>query len=618
MASGQKEAVLHHLSRLLRNGTVAGLSEWQLLERYLSQRDEAAFEALVARHGPMVLGVCRRILGNSSEVDDAFQATFLILVKKAGSLGERDAIGHWLYGVAHRVALRARTIAAKRRAKQPGLAVLSETREGGSSSPELGWLLEEELSRLPGHYRAPVVLCYLQGMTHEEAARRLHWPLGTVKGRLARARALLKDRLVRRGIAPTAGTAITSLSRDASAQVPEILLHSTVATAMRLVGGTTTFQAIPATVAALLPGVFTTMFITRIKVASVIVSVAIIASAGFAAAEYANERSARRGVQPTFQVPDPATPQQNQRETSSSSTTTAQEKAEQPHQTKDQTPANAPDIALRDQKENLATKIFESELEQLKDRPTADIDVISQWSKKILDTANERSQDKINPLEQHLRRMKQVVDAVKNRSDREFVGLKAQFYVAEAELLLAQAKQGPHATNFSKEGRYIPGSQSDPGSQSILKALEKTSSFSFPNETPLEEILKYFKKKTITPEFPNGIPIYVDPIGLQEAEKTLITPVTLDVERIPLKTAIWLIVEQLGMIYEVDGGVLRITSTSSERAPLTPILALADRASRGELSIEEMKDVIEKYKLIFEIRRYSEGFAPESKSSSPK
>lgn len=148
--------------------------------------------------------------------------------------------------------------------------------------------------------------------------------------------------------------------------------------------------------------------------------------------------------------------------------------------------------------------------------------------------------------------------------------------------------------------------------------MEKISSFSFPNETPLEEILIYFRKQTITPEFPNGIPMYVDPIGLQEAEKTTNSPVTLDVERIPLKTAIRLILEQVGMIYEVDSGVLRITSANSDRSPLTPILDLADRASRGELSNEEMKDVIEKYKLIFEIRRYSEGSAPDSKPSPAK
>src|SRR5262245_28084703 len=115
MASGHDDAVLRQIERLFEPGTVAGLSEWQLLNRYLSRRDEAAFEALVARHGPMVLGVCRRVLDDPNDVDDAFQATFLVLVRKAAALREHDAIGHWLYGVAHRVALRARSEAAKRR-----------------------------------------------------------------------------------------------------------------------------------------------------------------------------------------------------------------------------------------------------------------------------------------------------------------------------------------------------------------------------------------------------------------------------------------------------------------------------------------------------------------------
>src|SRR5438105_3939692 len=124
MSSGPYGAVLQQIHRLFERGSVVGLSEWQLLHHYVTRRDESAFEALLARHGPMVLGVCRRVLDDPHAVEDAFQATFLVLVRKAGSLDERDSIGHWLYGVAHRVALRARADAARRRTLEKQVATV--------------------------------------------------------------------------------------------------------------------------------------------------------------------------------------------------------------------------------------------------------------------------------------------------------------------------------------------------------------------------------------------------------------------------------------------------------------------------------------------------------------
>src|SRR5262245_54753476 len=159
------------LGRIFQGGSISGLSEWQLLERYLERRDQAAFEALVTRHGPMVLGVCRRMLGGSCEADDTFQATFLILVRRARDLGPRDAIGPWLYGVATRVAARARAQASRRRRYEitlPEFPVLD--RSGSALDPDLTEILDQEVSRLPAKYRSPLVLCYLEGRTHEEAA----------------------------------------------------------------------------------------------------------------------------------------------------------------------------------------------------------------------------------------------------------------------------------------------------------------------------------------------------------------------------------------------------------------------------------------------------------------
>src|SRR5262249_52031173 len=160
--------------------------------------DETAFEALVARHGPMVLGVCRQILRDPNDVDDAFQATFLVLVRKAGSLRRCELLGNWLYGVAYRVAMRARSLAARRLARLASADDLADRRNRLNSAfvhaaalaPDAGPWLHHEVRHLPEKYRTPIILCYFEGLTHDEAAARLGWPLGTVKGRLARARGL--------------------------------------------------------------------------------------------------------------------------------------------------------------------------------------------------------------------------------------------------------------------------------------------------------------------------------------------------------------------------------------------------------------------------------------------
>jgi RNA polymerase sigma factor (sigma-70 family) len=192
----KSEAVVRQFQRLLEPGTVAGLTECQVLERFAERGDPVAFEAIVARHGPMVFTVCRQLLRDPNDVDDAFQGTFLIFIKKAGTLRQPDQLGPWLYGVAYRVALRAR----KRRRKQelpedlagPRIAFPAEDNEQLEA-------LHCEIQRLPEKYRVPIVLCCIEGLSHDEAARRLDWPVGTVHGRLSRARELLRNRFSRRG-----------------------------------------------------------------------------------------------------------------------------------------------------------------------------------------------------------------------------------------------------------------------------------------------------------------------------------------------------------------------------------------------------------------------------------
>jgi RNA polymerase sigma factor (sigma-70 family) len=282
MGVGGSGAVLRQVERLFGPGTVAGLGEGQLLERYLSERDEVAFEALVSRHGPMVLGVCRRLLGDPHDVEDAFQATFLVLVKKAGAIRDRDLLGPWLYGVAHRVAVRARGRAAVRRSREvTGPSPEPAARPVEAGADELRPVLDEEIGRLPEKYRVPILLCYFEGLSHDQAAANLRWPVGTVRSRLARGRDLLRGRLTRRGLAPVAGLIASGLTpRATSAAVPPALIEATIRAATRFaMGRMMTAGVVSASVATLTKGVVTSMFLSHLKVAAVgLVAAGIVAS----------------------------------------------------------------------------------------------------------------------------------------------------------------------------------------------------------------------------------------------------------------------------------------------------------------------------------------------------
>src|SRR5262245_57876205 len=230
-----------------------GLTDAQLLDVFLVRRDEAAFEALVRRHGPMVLGVCRRVIGNADDADDAFQATFLVLVRRAAAIANRDLLGNWLYGVAVRTALEARSRMLRRRAKEQPVAELPHpAAEPDHAGPELLALLDGELHRLPDKYRVPVVLCELEGAPRKTVAARLGIPEGTLSSRLAAARRMLADRLTRRGVAVSAAAVAAALSQsDAPAMVPAPLIGSTVRAAIDLAAGV----SVSTPVAALTQGV---------------------------------------------------------------------------------------------------------------------------------------------------------------------------------------------------------------------------------------------------------------------------------------------------------------------------------------------------------------------------
>ena len=235
MATARWASALRQIQRLFLEGILASLPDSELLERFLSGGDEAAFTALVERHGPMVLGTCRAVLRDVNAAEDAFQATFLVLVCKARSIRGRGALASWLYQVAHRIAIQASVEAARRR-KRERLAGQVNATDGHHVEPDDEWreILHEELARLSDKYRLPLLLCDLEGKTHAQAAAELNCGEATVRRRLTGARELLRSRLIRRGLALTAGTLATSFGRSALAKVPPGWAEATVKAAARM------------------------------------------------------------------------------------------------------------------------------------------------------------------------------------------------------------------------------------------------------------------------------------------------------------------------------------------------------------------------------------------------
>ena len=290
MSRTRSSDILRQVRTLFGVGVVAGLSDAELLERFTVQKAsaedarlaaEAAFAVLVARHGPMVLGVCRRALADPGDVEDAFQATFLVLVRRARSVRVGDSLGRWLYGVARRVAAKARARSGRARGRSASLEVEPAAPEVSGDRVELLAALDEEVGRLPERYRAPVVLCHLEGLSHAEAAERLRWPVGTVSGRLSRARDLLRDRLARRGLAPTAGSMVATLAAEgARAAVPDPLAEATVRAASRLaMGGGSQAGAVSASVLSLMNAALRAAVAVKLKVAAAILLVIAVAGA---------------------------------------------------------------------------------------------------------------------------------------------------------------------------------------------------------------------------------------------------------------------------------------------------------------------------------------------------
>ncbi len=689
---GARSGVLmQQIGRLFLEGTSIGSSEGELLDRFVKARDEAAFEALVARHGPMVLGVCRQLLRDPNDVDDAFQATFLVLVRKAATLRRCDLLGNWLYGVAYRVAMRARSQAARRMGRFGSSAEIeklaaSEDLQGSESTPAASLAARErepwvhqEVSYLPEKYRTPIVLCYFEGLTHDEAASRLGCPLGTVKGRLSRARDLLRRRLIRRGVALSAAALVSELTAPhAQAAVPAALELATTRAAISLVSSAGASLAwgssISIPVTALAEGVLHTMIWNQVKItaASLVLAGTIATGVVVGATQLTGGAGERGETQVAVQRSKAAARQSGK--TPSKAAVAA----------KDNSPKSAPSSDMQSQVAATNLK-FDLMLSGLQSPINESIDRLSRWSRLMLSAelvVASNDHEKVAARTAHRDRMRKLHEAIKTlpaSAENQTVNAQlAQEKLHEAENLLEtgenpgsaggmmanmmQGQMGGMMGGMGAAGRGrgmmggmmmggVPkgrsmvrpategggsasaggafgggalgdagaasehgasggagGSQAgsigmpggmgggmagmggamgggrggragralsidttrmatelairdkNPKSKLIYKSLDEPISMSFNEETPLEDVLKYIKQATTTEKY-QGIQIYLDPEGLKETDTTAVSTVrNMDLEGVPLKTTLRLLLRQLGLAYCVRDGVVMIST----------------------------------------------------------
>jgi RNA polymerase sigma factor (sigma-70 family) len=283
MPAGQLEGVIRHLRQVAHRDESAPVTDAQLLERFVCQRDEAAFAQLVHRHGPMVLGVCRRVLGNEADAEDAFQATFLVLVSKAPVIVPRNQVANWLHGVAHKTALKAKAMNTKRRVKEREAGAVQGRHPPRDTGEPLLEILDGELNALPEKYRAPIVLCDLEGLSYRDAAARLGCPQGTLSGRLTRARSLLARRLARRCLPGTLAALPALLARAATAPVPRSLRACTLRAGSALAQGQALTEiALSSRVARLTQGVLKMLLLSKVQAVTsglLILAAAVLAGA---------------------------------------------------------------------------------------------------------------------------------------------------------------------------------------------------------------------------------------------------------------------------------------------------------------------------------------------------
>ena len=581
------------MEHLLTGASVVAQSERQLLDRFVVQRDELAFRAIVARHGPMVVGVCRSILDQSTDVDDAFQATFLVLVRRAGTLRDGDQLSPWLHGVARRVALRARGITARRRGREishPDLVDHAADRPGRSAEArELAVLLHAEIDRLNLAERSAILLCDLQGMTHQEAADQLGWPLGTVKTRVTRGRERLRARLARRGVTLGAAALGSVLAAEtlASAVIPQSLIVITSRAALAVVAGQTlAIGLVSAPVLSLTQGVVRAMIVPKLTALALAVAATttVLAVPAVVAYQAQQSKSAAGTGRPDTKLEIPAGASQPERVFISKKADGSSIRflGTEPTSTdlqnlailrKLEEPSPLGPLAQVQLKMGGQVAKFKGLVKMIQD---ASVDVEAGLPDGIpveftfaggqladagtIEFAALSQEDRATPLREVLTR------------EAKAIGLA--YRVSKGELLFDfDTDPAPVTAGGLTMDRVRARATDDKSRNEAIQAkLDQVIPLRFPQGISLEEFVTAIKQATRSPEG-KMIPIYVDP----NAGKPLVTQegsggggagfgvgfdnassIVIDLDDVPLRTSLRLALRQVQLDYDVAGGVLII------------------------------------------------------------
>jgi RNA polymerase sigma factor (sigma-70 family) len=569
-------SIAPQLGHLFSRGSLTGASESQLLEAFIGRNDEEAFRAIVARHGPMVLGVCRQLLHDPDEIEDAFQATFIVLVRRAASLRRRERLGNWLYGVAYRVARRSRSLSARRKS-----AISRDSDADPSTLPapiadkpdfDTFETLHQAIRRLPDRYRLPIVLCYFEGLSHEAAALELGWPLGSVKGRLSRARDLLRKRLVRRGIALSTAVSLARLDGKAFAGlVPASLQIKVIRSVLPLAGTSVPFVtgtlSVSTAATTLAQGVIRTMIVSQIRALTISLLVGVgLVSTGVTVIAFQGPGTPRNSPKPelTKKSSEPQVPPRPEH----SQIEAVRRRLDLPVSM--DFPNETP---LEDVLKYIQAATSDEDPEEV--AHPIPVPKKAQSERKTVPTKRVGGlKIYVDPagLQDAERTMQSPVtiklDGVPLRTTLRLVleqlglayDVQAGFILISSQQRLSDLKEErEHEQAEQRLADRIVEAERNPSTNQILEKLELPISMDFENETPIEDIIKYIQSATSDPEYA-GIPIYHDPRGFQDAEKTLQSPVTIVLEKVSLKSTLKIILKQLGLAYCVHDGFLMIST----------------------------------------------------------